>query len=817
MLKGGNQIKRLILIAFLLLFLVGYVFIPHIFEKKTTYEKNGIIVLEVVPYNKSLKHDELINFGDYIKIYNNSDEAVNLENYSLTDDFSSPDKWQFPSFEMGPYEQIYVFLDGKDIKGRYLHTNFSLNNEGEEIWLKDCNDNDILKWKYESIGADVSYSLIDGEYELVDKNRYKDIEINYSSFTQYTALQGANTVGFSSDSGFYSEEFDLKLSTENDKCVIRYTLDGSDPTLSSQMYTLPITITSRDGDENEFISSSVAYEGTSASANYTPKPENTKRATIIKAAAFLGSQRVGEVFTNTYFVDDKGEDLYALPVVSLVCDPDDLFSGEDGIYVIGDVYEAEAKVDIFNQRTKSSPANYNQRGEDWRRPCNFEYFEQSKIAYEHSLGIQIFGGASRGESKKSFKILTKTFSEEKIQYPFFAGLEDAEGNGIDTFEELILRNGGSLTDGLAFLDNVHSRIASNRLETQASNSVVVFLNGNYYGVYQLMEVLSDEYISNHYGVDEEDVEIFKTLDYDFELIENNYYESLVDFAANNDLSIQSNYEYIEQRVDIDNLLEYFVFQMYIGNTDWPSANNKVWRVKPGDGYAGCAVCDNKYRYVLFDTDCGMNEIGDFRFNDMHPTIFHWVFENKYPLYDQIGVRSLDIIEKLIKNDGFKQAFLNKFCDRVNVDYAPQVFYDNIDYIAAQVEPEMENDLKRYLHLSGSIGNWRALIQIYKDYVARRNDEIFTEMADYFGLGVGRLSVLESGGGHVNVNGNIDVGGESGFSGRYITGTGITLTAVPEEECEFSGWSDGVKEPVRQVVLNKEMPEVEVQAIFVKVR
>ena len=363
------------------------------------------------------------------------------------------------------------------------------------------------------------------------------------------------------------------------------------------------------------------------------------------------------------------------------------------------------------------------------------------------------------------------------------------------------------------MDSLHSKVASNNLDTQKSKSVVVFVNGNYYGIYQLLEVLSDEYISNHYCVDENDVEAFKTLDYDFNELFNDHYTNILDYSKSNDLSCETHYNYIEQRVDIENLLEYFVFQMYIGNTDWPAANNMIWRVLSGDNN----ISDNRYRYLLYDTDCGMNSIGDFRFNEMHPTIFHWVFENKYPLYIEKEVHSLYIIEELIKNESFRNSFINKFCDRVNKDYKPEVFYDYLNSFVNELSGEKYNDIIRYNYLNHDINTWYLLIDTYKKYVANRHITIFEEMSKYFECEIAYLTLNKSEGGFININSNIDVCKQESFSGKYMSGYDITLTAIEEEGYKFIGWSDGVKSKIRTICFSEEILELDIAAIFERVK
>ena len=279
---------------------------------------------------------------------------------------------------------------------------------------------------------------------------------------------------------------------------------------------------------------------------------------------------------------------------------------------------------------------------------------------------------------------------------------------------------------------------------------------------------------------------------------------------------ESHYKYITDRLDIDNMLEYFVFQMYIANTDWPGANNKVWR-KRDNTNPSVPYEDGKYRYVLYDTDCGMNKYGDFRFNNAHPTMFHWVFENNYKLYKDISIRSLDVAKSIITNKGFKAAFINKFCDRVNVDYSPEVFMKKLDPIVKALEPEIQDDLIRYNYLGGNTEEWYRLLQTYRNYVYNRHEVVIGELAEYFNRDIAYLTIFHSENGFVDINGNIQVGMDGDFKGRYVSDNLVVLTAMADEGYRFVRWSDGNTDKSRHIEFDGDMLEMRLKAIFEKVQ
>jgi len=94
-----------------------------------------VFINEFSASNDIIIHDESGNYEDWVELYNNSEETVNIGGYHLTDDLNSPMKWEFfnPT-EIPPFGFLLVWTDGDPDDGIF-HTSFKLSQDGEEIGL----------------------------------------------------------------------------------------------------------------------------------------------------------------------------------------------------------------------------------------------------------------------------------------------------------------------------------------------------------------------------------------------------------------------------------------------------------------------------------------------------------------------------------------------------------------------------------------------------------------------------------------------------------------------------------------------------------
>ncbi len=180
------------------------------------------------------------------------------------------------------------------------------------------------------------------------------------------------------------------------------------------------------------------------------------------------------------------------------------------------------------------------------------------------------------------------------------------------------------------------------------------------GIYNIRERVSKHYLAQNRNIDPENIDLLGTWIIEIEGDDDHFYD-LLDYCENNDLSIQSNYDYVASQMEIDNYIDYLTTEMYLTNRDWWPSNMKYWRPRTVDG---------KWRWILYDTDdCFdiMGVPGDPTYNfDM----FHVVTD------DNIFLST--IFNVLIENDGFKERFINTFADYANTIFSAATVNAKID-------------------------------------------------------------------------------------------------------------------------------------------
>ena len=174
--KEKNNSILLIFIFIALFFLI--IFVTKL--PKTSQINSSLYITEVMASNKTTIMDSDLNYSDYIEIYNDSENEVNLKDFYLSDDKLSSKKWIFPEIVIKSKEYLVVFASGKDkcdLNTRECHTNFKLSNKGETVSLLDNSGSVISKVEFKELSKDTSYSLIDNDFVLTIGTPYRKNEI----------------------------------------------------------------------------------------------------------------------------------------------------------------------------------------------------------------------------------------------------------------------------------------------------------------------------------------------------------------------------------------------------------------------------------------------------------------------------------------------------------------------------------------------------------------------------------------------------------------------------------------------------------------
>lgn len=413
-----------------------------------------------------------------------------------------------------------------------------------------------------------------------------------------------DAVVFSHESGAYAEQtIELELTNSSDRPVV-YTTDGSSPVPSSEIVSEAVTLTPSDTNR-EFVDRLVqelVLDRTIVADETFPT------STLIRAAALTPEGDVGPVGTNTYFVGEDLKELFGdIMVVSLVADPHDLLDYETGIMAKGAIYdEHRAENELITRENQYLlQANFTQKGKEWERLAHLELFDCSNnLSCEVPCGIRLKGKMARAYAQKSFNVyLRESYGQDVMEYALLDGARSAlDGSPITSFKRFSLRSGGNATEALGFRDSLFQELLKGyAFSTQASRPAILFLNGEFYGVFSLMEKYSDSYVESHFGVDSknvvivEDGEIDEGEDEDLAL-----YDKLMEFAGL-DLTDTGTWNDFLGVVDINSMVDYYAAELFIGNIDSSETGNiRLWRVRQPEG--GKEYGDARWRWMLYDTE-----------------------------------------------------------------------------------------------------------------------------------------------------------------------------------------------------------------------
>lgn len=525
---------------------------------------------------------------------------------------------------------------------------------------------------------------------------------------------------FSKSSGFYNRPFKLKLYAGDDM-EIRYTLDGSDPTLDSPLYTEPIEINDRSPEENLYagnIYTSVDYFFYTDRSGYVLPESPVDKCTVVRAAAFDKDGRKYPTVTESYFIGFNDKPAYrGVPVISLVADPEDLFGYEKGIYVIGklgteDFLKNIEKSEEAQEYLKENPDtpldgsvkvgniymhegyvyNYSQGGAEWEREGESVFFDSWKNRLVSSkLGIRVRGHNSRNFPQKSLSLFErKEYSKEQFYFPY---LKNKVKNSV------ALSGGGD--DMYSFIRDpfLSELFRENGLAfgvQEFSEPVYLFLNGEFWGTYLLSEKEDKQYLKRHYGVDEDNTLIVKNglLDSGTEDAYRGSYGSLLRFVLEHDLSLDPDYAAFSDMVDMESLIDYYAARLYVDDTsDWPKTNVAMWRSvnKTDREYE-----DGKWRYLNFDNNIELQP-GKESFDSFTALLDQGkeAYEDLKNDYDKAlsegsGIESLlnrnryfdrMIFYCLMQNAGFKESFKKRFTEIEDVVYDTDTALPLLDRIA----------------------------------------------------------------------------------------------------------------------------------------
>ncbi len=559
------------------------------------------VINEFLAANQTGLTDTDGDYSDWIEIYNPDSRPVNLAGWSLTDDLTQPEKWTFPNMSLAGGEYLIVFASGKDRKtvdpGLELHTNFKLNQAGEFLAL------------YNVVEDEFSHPFILADNEALAVSGYPH-QFDDIAYGLYGSLEGGLTpkaygylappspgnpnpetplwvdqtrpVNFSRPRGFYDTSFTLELSTPTPDTTIRYTTDGSEPTEGhGTVYTGPITI------ESTVLLRAIAFK-----PNFRPSPVGTHtyillddvitqsgappsfpkswggyQGTLVRADYEMDP----EIVNNPRYGNVMAKALTSIPSISIVTD-----------------------IQSFHHLY----ANPQRRGAAWERPVSIELIDphNQQPGFQIDAGLRIQGESGRLEymPKHGFRLFFRDkYGADKLEYPLFPN------SPIDQFDTLVLRSGVNRSyAGLPEFDQsftAYTRdewLRASQLAMSGSGSrgifVHLYLNGLYWGLYNVVERPDAAFMAAYFGGAEDD---WQTISHEETVSHSSErFKMLHQLAAEGSLEDTEKYQTLKTYLDVPHFIDYLILNWYTGNIDWAFNN---W-------YAGVGNESEPIKYFVWD-------------------------------------------------------------------------------------------------------------------------------------------------------------------------------------------------------------------------
>lgn len=571
--------------------------------------KTELVINELMSSNDKYYPVDGGIFYDWVEIKNRSDKAVNLKNYSLSNDIDDLSKWTFPDVTLAPGECFVVVCSG-DVSlttKKFTHANFAINQESDSVYLSvsgavidsACVSNIPYRFSYGRSDKKAGFFYIsqptpgknnnDGKREITD------------------------TPSIETKSGVYNntDKVTIKLSGRGE---LFYTTDGSEPSENSIKYTGPFDVS---------------------------------KTAIIRAVAIEKEKHKSLTATGSYILSEN----CTLPVVSVVTDPENLWNYEKGIYVKGPGASSEFPY---------KGANF---WKDWEVPAHIELYEKDGSGFSQNCGLKIFGAYNRGDDKKSFQVKFRSRYNDasSLRYKLF------ESKDITRFESIVLRSGSQDYKYSMMRDEMMTSLAAEytSVDVQAYKPVSLYLNGEYWGIYYIREKVNANYVATNYNVPAESVNLLVA---NGSVISgsNKEYKALIEFVKTHDMRDEENYRYVESKVDFLNYIDYIIAEIYCANTD--NGNIKFFMSPEYDGKWRWIFFDLDWAFfdvnhasiyhnikpsgtgigAMFDNTLIKNLLNNPEFKDLFLTRLGYNLNNTWS--EKNVIARIDYFQNLIKNE-----------------------------------------------------------------------------------------------------------------------------------------------------------------------
>jgi hypothetical protein len=475
------------------------------------------------------------------------------------------------------------------------------------------------------------------------------------------------------------------------------------------------------------------------------QPISINKTTVIRTRAYETGKLLSNVKNQTFLINEN----ISLPVVSIAIDDKYLYDSSIGIYT-----------------------NYTEK---WMRAGSVELIKDGESQFSENVGIRVFGNNTRVYPQKSLSIFMKDkYGPKSLKYSLFKDKPE-----IKKVKSFTMRNGGTEWGRELIGDAVQHHIIKNQMDIdyQAYEPTIVFLNGKYWGIYNIREKINEDYLEANHGVDTKNIDLLE----DHAQVKegsNSDFLTLETYANSHDLSNDTYYNIVASQIDINEFINYCIVESFGGNSSI-GHNIKYWKKQTDDG---------KWRWILFDLDRG------FRYSTNE--VFGYIE----------GSNSVkNIFNNLIKNDHFKIALTSKYYTQLNTTFQSDRMNSIIDEMKTTIEPEVSRHFQKWpknqFNQDVSISTWNNFINKMYQFSDERESIVKQELKSKFNLsGNNNLNIPYSSNGTITIDG---VKLQDEYNGEYFNGAKVTLKATPAEGHTFTQWSNGNTNQKITVTINND--------------
>jgi hypothetical protein len=704
-----------------LIFVLTYLLISLCFDRLSAQ----VVINEYSVSNLNTIKDNYDEYEDWIELYNAGAFTVNIGGYYLSDQRGAPLKWQFPeSLPIPAGGFLKVWASGRnEAAGGHYHTNFRMTQTKDEPdWIIFSDDEGIL---LEEIPLEITQ---------MDHSRGRIIDGEEQWAVFNTPTPGASNIPaveytryadkpvMSDTGGFYNQALTVTISTTEPNSVIRYTTNGNEPVASSLQYTGPINV------------------------------GNTK---IIKARTFSNDPSVlpSLIEYNTFFINAS----HNLPVISIAGNELlELLNGNSALRPRG-------SIEFFNKfhtRTTTAYGEFNEHGQDsWVHPQrSIDYITRDENGYNYALQEKFFALSDRDEFQR---VILRAAGDDN--YP-----------GIDTSAHL-------RDDYVQTL----SQLSGQHLDWRKSQRVVIYANGNYWGIYAIREKVHDhDYTQYYYDQGKYDIQFIMLwgwtwAEYGGQQALDDWY-TLHDFIMTHDMSNPFTYNAVAAQYDVTSLVDYIIINSYVVCSDWMNWNVGWWRGLNPDG------SHRKWAYILWDEDATFGHYINYTGIPAQSPYVSPCFPEDLTDPGQDPEGHIAVLNKLRANAEFNQYYISRYIDLLNTTFNDDYMINLLDSMALIISSEMPNHCAKW---GGNFNQWQSNVQRIRDFVTTRNSIIEEGLMECYGL-TGPYNVVvdmePAGVGQVKIN-SLEPG-QYPWDGKYFHGVDIKLTALETNPYfEFDKW------------------------------